>query len=209
MLTDPAKAVAPRADPGAVDPYAAPSATLVDVVPARTAPRHYVVSPAKFWTLELLSFGLYGYYWTYRQWQAIKRASRGDEWPVMRSLFQIFYFHSLTADIDQALRRAGIRHAWAPGSVATGAVVTMLAAGVLGRLPDTALPDSVFMAAQLGLVVVVAGLKSRIQAAANAACGDAGGRGNARFTGANIAWIVGFALLWLTAAAGVLLPAPQ
>ena len=202
-------AIAPRPDLSAVDPYAAPSAPLLESVPAVIAQRYYVVSPAKFWTLELASFGLYGYYWTYRQWQAIKRASRGDEWPVMRSIFQIFFFHSLTADIDQGLRRAGIRHAWAPAGVATGAVVATLAAGVLGRLPDTAMPTTAAFAAQVGLVVVIAGMKSRIQAAANAACGDGDGRGNARFTGANIAWIVVFALLWLMAAAGLVLPTPE
>jgi hypothetical protein len=192
-------------DLAAVDPYAPPTAPLVEPVPLVAPERYYVVSPAKFWTLELLTFGLYGYYWTYRQWQSIKRASSGDEWPVARSIFQIFYFHSLTADIDQSLRREGIDHAWSPTGVAWGAVLAMLVAAVIGRLPDSALPAGPALAVQFALVAAIAGFKSRIQAAANAACDDAGGRGNAAFTGANIAWMGVFGLFWLLVVAGLVL----
>ena len=199
MNTDAAEPVA--------DPYAPPVAPLL--VPGDTVPatRYYVVSAAKFWTLELVTFGLYGLYWMYQHWASIKRATKGDEWPVMRAIFEVFYVHSLTAEIDQTLRRAHIDHRWSPAGVATGAVVAMIAGRIFDRVPATMISDEAGMAVSLGLVAIIATFKSRIQLAANLACGDEHGRGNARFTGANIAWLAVFGLLWLLVAAGMMMQA--
>lgn len=194
-------------DVAAADPYAPPAAPVLLPAEAVPAPRYYVVSAAKFWTLELVTFGLYGLYWMYQHWASIKRATRGDEWPVMRAIFEVFFIHSLAADIDQTLRRARIDHRWSPGGVATGAVVAMIAGRIFDRVPANIISDEAGMALSVGVVAIIATFKSRIQLAANLACGDEHGRGNARFTGANIAWLVVFGLLWLLVAAGMMMPA--
>jgi hypothetical protein len=196
-------AVAPRPDAPDVDPYAPPAAKELEAAPAAPADRYYVVSAAKFWTLELVTAGLYGLVWMYKHWAAIKRASRGDEWPVMRAIFQVFFMHSLAAEIEQTLQRAGIRHAWAPAGLATGAVVGLLASALLDRVPAPMLSDNVSLGLSLVLVLVVAWFKWGIQRAANRACGDPEGRGNAAFSVANVAWVVGFGLFWLLVAAAV------
>jgi hypothetical protein len=187
----------------AVDPYAAPAAALVEPGLAER-PHFYVVSAAKFWTLSLVTGGMYGIYWMYRQWTQVRLTGKGSEWPVMRSIFQVFYVHALVREIDQRLRRTGVRLDWNPEPLASSAVVAMLVGGVLSRMSASGFGVPVTNVLSLVLVVVIVLLKSRIQRAANAACGDPDGSGNARFTGANIVWIVLGACFWLLALVGTL-----
>jgi hypothetical protein len=208
MSTDPAGTLAPRPELPAVDPYAPPAAKLEEpTAPGPVIPRHYVVSARKFWTLELVTTGAYGLVWMYLHWARIKRATRGDEWPVMRSIFQVFFMHSLAADVDQTLRRERVPYTWSPVAVATGAVVLLLASALLDRLPETVIASNPSLALSVALVPVTAAFKWRLQAAANAACADPEGSGNAGFTGANIAWLVAFGLFWLLVAASIALVA--
>ncbi|MGH8028661.1 MAG: hypothetical protein ACREO3_01875 [Arenimonas sp.] len=197
MTTEATEAAASLPDAVAIDPYAPPEAGLSDPAQATPRNRYYVVSAAKYWSLELVTTGLYGLVWMYQHWAHIKRASRGDEWPVMRAIFPVFFMHSLAAEIDQTLRRARIIHAWAPAGMATGAVVGLIAARLFDRVPATVVSENAAMGISMALVAVIAAFKWRIQVAANLACGDPEGRGNGTFSTANIVWLVLFGLFWL------------
>jgi hypothetical protein len=197
MSTEPTSSPFPPPPPSAgVDPYAAPTATVADLAEAPAASRFYVVSSLKFWSLYAATFGLYGFYWVYRQWADVKRATKGDEWPVMRAIFAVFFIHPLTAEIDQVLTRAQIRRDWHPQLLATLLVVAIIAGRVLDRLAD---PNEfgVLDGISVALLPVVGALQWRIQLAANAACEDPEGTRNARFTVANFVWIGLGGLMWL------------
>jgi hypothetical protein len=190
------------------DPYAAPSATLQDTaVDAAANASFYVVSAVKFWLLYLATFGLYGVFWMYSHWAAHKRATRGDEWPVARAIFMIFFVHSLANLVDAALRRTGARHDWAPNVVATFAVLAMIALRLIDRLPATVMSDETAFVLTLLVLPVLGLLLWLIQRAANIACGDPAGAGNARLTVGNWAWLLLGGVLWLLVLAGLLLPA--
>lgn len=178
-----------------VNPYAAPENLRSLEAPAEAA-AFYVVSPRKFMLLYLGTLGLFNVYWMYKHWAQFKRATRGSEWPVARSLFAVFFVHSLAAEIAQRLKRQGSAHAWNPTTTATWAVVLMLAGTGLGRMSaqDIGSPATDWLS--VAALVLLAFPMLDVQRAANAASGDPGGESNRRITPANIAWLVFGLLYW-------------
>ncbi|MGH8500112.1 MAG: hypothetical protein ACRERV_15105, partial [Methylococcales bacterium] len=123
----------------------------------------------------------------------------------MRTLFPIFFIHSLTEEIDQSLRRNGVKYAWSPGLLATMVILLMIGSRILDRLSvaEIGSPSTDILAL---LVVPLSGyLQYRIQCAANKACGDSEGSTNKNYTAANFIWLgLGF-LLWIMTFAGIYL----
>jgi len=64
-------------------------------------PEFFPVSEGKLITLYILSFGLYGFYWFYKNWQMQQPKMDKKIWPVMRATFSIFFTHSLFRRIDE------------------------------------------------------------------------------------------------------------
>lgn len=73
------------------NPYAAPS-SAVEITTAPLNHRFYVASPTKFLIMYLGTMGIYEIYWVYKHWAQFKAATKGDQWPVMRALFPIFFY---------------------------------------------------------------------------------------------------------------------
>ncbi len=189
-----------------VNPYAAPSHDQLELA-TEASDRFYIVSGVKFLLLYLLTMGLYGLYWDYKQWALIKRATRGDEWPVMRAIFSVFFQHSLNAEIDQSLRRQQIAFDWNHNARATAVVIVMLVASISGRMSNREFGGLAVDLISVACVPLLAVLRLQVQRAANAACGDPDGRGNSQFTAANIIWFVIGSLFWLLVLVGIFMPA--
>ena len=185
-----------------LNPYAAPSHDRLEVAPADTD-RFYVVSALKFVVLYVVTFGLYSLYWDYKQWAMIKRATKGDEWPVARAIFNVFFQHSLNAEIDQRLRRQNIAFDWNPGARATAIVVVLLIGGATGRMSSREFGGLTVDLISIACIPLLAALRVQVQRAANAACGDPLGRTNARFGAANIIWCLFGGLFWLLVLIGL------
>jgi uncharacterized membrane protein len=101
--------------------------------PAEAAAQPYPsVSLAKFTVLWFCSLGLYGIYWFYMQWQAIKERERLDIIPALRAIFQIFFCYSLFDRVNAHARTLGLGPGIAAGPLAAGFIVLSL----LWRLPD-------------------------------------------------------------------------
>lgn len=73
--------------------------TEIDIEHSRT--EFFPVSEGKLITLYILSFGLYGFYWFYKNWQLQQPKMEKKIWPVMRATFSIFFTHSLFRRIDE------------------------------------------------------------------------------------------------------------
>jgi hypothetical protein len=189
-----------------VNPYAAPSHDRLELA-STDQEAFYVVSAAKFAVLYLITFGLYSVYWNYKHWAMIKRARNGDEWPVARAIFSIFFQHSLTAEIEQRLRRQKIAFDWNPNARATAIVIVTLAMSLLDRLDRIGFDEPIYSVLTIACVPILAILRLQVQRAANAACNDANGRSNANFTAANIIWCVLGVLLWALILIGNFMPA--
>jgi hypothetical protein len=189
----------------ALNPYAAPSHDNLEVAATEGA-WFYVVSIRKFAILYLMTVGLYGIYWDYTHWARIKRATKGSEWPVARAIFNIFFQHSLVAEIDQRLRRQSVDFQWKPNDWATPIVLVLLLSGVLNRMGARDVGGLWVDLLGFACIPVLVLLRAKVQRAANAACGDPEGRSNAGFGAANILWCVFGGLFWLLALVGTFLP---
>ena len=186
----------------AVNPYAAPQAEAQES--ETSSQSYYVVSPAKFLALMIGTVTLYSLYWFYRQWAAIKRQDRSDIWPVARTIFAIFFTHSLFNRIDSDLRLRGGQSAWSPVATATvyvaSVVVTRILDNVSARSESLGLPLAI-----IGFLLIVPTVWSlySAQRVINQAENNESGRSNANFTAANIVWLIVGAMVWLLAFFGL------
>jgi len=179
-----------------INPYAAPSSeVLLEAPPVRQ--RFYVVAPVKFFILFYATLGAYQIYWHYQNWAILKRARRSDEWPVMRSIFSIFFTHLLFREIDQELRLNHIRYVWKAELCATVIVIIIIGERIISRFSGSSEEFSVWDAISMLSVPVISYFLFQAQKAANQACSDPEGRSNANYTIANIFWIVLGGLFYL------------
>lgn len=195
--------------PADTNPYAAPE-HLGSPVAAVGPQRFYVVSAAKFLVLYISTVGLYGYYWYYRHWANIRRASQGSEWPVARAIFSVFFVHQLVEEIELRLRRDGTQFAWKPNGTANAIVLLAILGWFLGRASGSQEEIHPSDFAVFALVPVAGLVKLKAQRAANAACGDALGAVNSSFGVGSILAVVLGGLFWLLmAAAGAIMVSGQ
>ncbi len=186
-----------------INPYAAPSSEVVmEAPPVRR--RFYVVAPVKFFVLFFATLGAYQLYWHYQNWATLKRARRSDEWPVMRSIFSIFFTHLLFREIDQELRINHIRYSWKGELYATIIVLVIIGERILSRFSGSSEEFSIWDAVSMLSVPVLGYFLFQAQKAANHACSDPEGRSNANYTIANIFWIVLGGLFYLVLLLGLL-----
>ena len=74
---------------------------------------YYPVSVGKFAGLSLLTFGLYSFYWFYKNWQYVRERDQSTIWPFWRMVFQPIWLYPLIANIrrhhgeDEAARVPG------------------------------------------------------------------------------------------------------
>ena len=188
--------------------YRPPSSVVADMVATAERRHFYVVSPTKYWVLMILTIGLYRLYWFYKHWSNYKAATGESMWPVMRSIFSVFFTHSLFREIETQIGRVRAPHEWNWAAWATLYVVAVIAEGLIERIGRIAHIDA-GKSLLFSLVALSCALAAgdRAQRAANAAVGDPEGASNSRFTIANWFWIVLGLLLWSLAFVGLTLPA--
>jgi hypothetical protein len=85
--------------------YTPPAASLTDP-PKKGAP-FFIVSPDKLTIMLIVTSGLYGIYWCFKNWSAYKAHSGRSIWPVARTLFGLFYLPSLFYKVDGLLKAQG------------------------------------------------------------------------------------------------------
>jgi hypothetical protein len=184
------------------NPYAAPESLIISdiYVPKE---RFYVVAPRKFLVLFFSTVGIYQLYWVYKHWSQFKKNTKGDEWPVMRAIFPVFFTHSLFLEIDHTLRRVQGKFSWKPGVMAAVAIVAMIVGNLLDRASQYSIGSPGVDIASLFAMTIVGYCLYRAQLAANIACGDPEGDTNSSYGAANIVWIILGLALWMMALLGL------
>merc|ERR1712000_766517 len=78
----------------------------------------YQVGTEKFIELTLVTFGLFGFWWTYRHWCAINQRLQNEQQPgvqpLLRTLLSVFYQHDLYKRIAARARVEGEPVRWDP-----------------------------------------------------------------------------------------------
>ncbi|TBU88309.1 MFS transporter permease [Phytopseudomonas dryadis] len=183
--------------------YRTPSADLlVNERPAATT--FFVTSTAKLYLMFFLTLGLYSIYWFYKQWDTQRVAMRPKKIsPAARSLFNIFFVHSLCARIREQLQARGLDE-WKYGLVAWLYILTILGSNALSRV-DGQVGEMLELMLLAASVILPAWPLAVIQEKANQASGDPQGASNARLSLQNLLCATPGALLWLLIVVGSLL----
>lgn len=143
---------------------------------------YFPVSLVKLLVMSVFTFGLYQYYWFYRNWKLIDARDEGGRIPMLRAFFAPFFCYSLFTEIQDTADDLEIPALMTPGFLAG---VWIVAASI------TAIPDLYgipFFACVAALLTV----QSTVNKINRAAC--PGHDPNRRITRWNIAWIVGMML---------------
>jgi hypothetical protein len=138
----------------ALNPYAAPNARVADVpVPALGAAPLFAVGLSKLALMSVCTFGLYHFFWFYRQWKAIRERTGQELNAPIRSFFYTLTAYFLFRAIGEQARAAQVKV-----SVEAGMMAIMLF--ILAALPHLPAPYSLF--GWLGFLPLL-----RVQAAVN------------------------------------------
>jgi len=181
------------------DPYAPPTSQLED---KNTEVAFFAVSITKLSTMYLVTMGSYIIVWFYYNWAMLKTRlvqKYGSVWPVPRAIFCIFFTHSLFRIIHARAEEKQVNVSWNSGSQATFFVVLTILGNVMSNASDQ-VSDNVqgLMLAILGIVIVLVTLIPilAVQRTVNTLNDDPTGAKNARFSAANILWLLFFGLVW-------------
>lgn len=186
--------------------YAPPQADLAERAAAARGDEFYVVARTKFLLMFFVTMGFYQVYWFYRHWALFRRYHDVSLWPVARTLFPIFFTHSLTGAVDHRLKKSSQAYAWSPGLLATAFVMMQIASSLCDRLAWKEIGSPYTDWVAFALMPPIGYVLWRIQDAANHACGQPDGDSNRRITWANGVWLVLGALLWLLVLAMLVAP---
>jgi len=97
-------------------------------------PEFFPVSEGKLITLYILSFGLYGVYWFYKNWKLQQPKMHKKISPVMRAIFSIFFTHSLFNRIDESAASLKQKHKFKANILATFFVGAVIVGNLLDRV---------------------------------------------------------------------------
>ncbi|MFK8101782.1 MAG: hypothetical protein AB8G15_04640 [Saprospiraceae bacterium] len=91
-----------------------------------------LLSPTKFIFLDVLSFGLYSTWWTYKAWCFFQRRDQLDINPAFRAIIYIFYLHALLEKIQINAKKL----AYTPSFSSVKTFILILFLELFGWLPD-------------------------------------------------------------------------
>ncbi len=152
------------------------------------SPVLFPVSTTKFSVMSIVTFGIYGIYWFYKNWQWVKHVHGEKISPFWRTFFGIFYMYSLCNRVREIVKEHNVDAVYSSGLLAAGYIVLSL----LWKLPDPFWIVTIF-AFLFQLPVVIAIQKANWSEDVNS-----------QFTGWNIAGIVFGVIWWILIFAGMI-----
>lgn len=181
-------------------------------------PPLFPVSEGKLLTLYLLSFGLYGVYWFYKNWQLQQSSMDKKIYPLLRAIFSIFFTHSLFKRINQQASKLEKKHRFNANLMATIYVVTIVLSHLIDRLSiagddgsegsgfvlQEALSGNTLIIISVGIFLLSAFPLVQVQATANRINDDLLGYLNHRYSVWNYLLIATGALFWAMLGLGIL-----
>ncbi|NMP31057.1 hypothetical protein HII17_05715 [Thalassotalea sp. M1531] len=157
----------------------------------------YAVSQKKFLIMFLGTFGIYSIYWFYKHWSLYKESENEAMWPVMRSIFQVFFTHSLFSLFEMKYQ---IKTGEAPKSInhiATIFVVTAIIGNIGSNLSERGYGIPFTYYSLLIALPITCWCLYQAQSLANYASDDVEASSNNKLTSLNYIWLALGAVIWL------------
>jgi hypothetical protein len=135
------------------NPYLPPGAALEDPSEGQWAPyatSFFAVSVWKMCVMSFATFGTYGLYWFYKNWQLVREREHSDILPFWRAFFGIFFCYPLLVRIRDHGKSAGVSGSLPAGLLASGWIILE----ILSRVSSFVYGMVAYIAAHLLLVFV-------------------------------------------------------
>ena len=168
----------------------------------------FSVSIKKLCLLYFFTFGIYTLVFFYQNWKLQKLKWSLKVSPVLRSVFAIFFVHSLFSRMTSSAEAKNTEHIPNLSLQATVYVVSSVASGVISNFAETEPTYPALGVASLILLFVALYPLCVAQKLVFKINDDKDGVSNSTFSLTNWIFIVLGALLWLTAIAGISLSLP-
>ena len=183
------------------DIYRAPQAELREPETG-VEQEFYVVGKAKFLILMITTFGLYEFFWFYKNWSLYKARHNENMLPVMRAIFSIFFVYSLFKRVAASIDANGRESKWYPGWMAASYILLSLSSSLVDSIASRVETYSLLDLFSLAVFPIIVWILYCAQQEINVACDDPEGDSNAALTPANYFWIVLGLLIWAGMAFG-------
>lgn len=184
--------------------YTPPKADLT-ATPKSSQP-FFTVSLDKLTVMLVVTSGLYGLYWCFKNWSLYKVHSGRSLWPLPRTVFGMLYMPSLFYKVDAVLKeenKGGMPY-WAVSAAAmillalvphsVGFIIGLFTS--LSGQPFTGVGFIPMVAASTIPMLLQCLILRRVQSFMNLANGDAKGSQNKDFTPWNCVWMVIGVICW-------------
>jgi len=185
------------------DVYTPPQSDLLSETRVE-ANQFYVVSKLKLAVLFLATLGFYLVYWFYINWRNYRDTVGEKLMPAPRSIFYIFFTHSLFNKVDEILKIKHIEYDWSPKILATLFVIVSIASNALDRLSfreiGSPLTDILSIAILPFFLIIILQAQEVINLSQN----DRVGSSNCKFTIYNYLWILLGFVFWMLIAVGLM-----
>ena len=170
---------------------------------------YFPVSEGKFITLYILSFGLYGVYWFYKNWKLQESKMDKKIYPVWRAIFSIFFTHALFKRIDQSASHLEKQHKFNANALATFFVAAIIVSNILENLAGNSgallnISGNSIIIISLALFLVSTYPMVKVQATVNRINNDMLGYLNHKYSLWNYVLITLGLLIWIMIALGLL-----
>ena len=174
-----------------------------------TEAEFFPVSEGKLLTLYILSFGMYGIYWFYKNWMLQAKAMDKKIYPMWRAIFSIFFTHALFKRINTRAQQVEKNHTFHANALATLFVTLVVASNIIDPVSYNTsllvnLSDVSLIITSLTLFFISAYPMVKVQATVNRINNDMLGYLNHKYSIWNYLLIVVGALFWLMTGLGIL-----
>ncbi len=170
---------------------------------------YFPVSEGKLMTLYILSFGLYGVYWFYKNWKLQQPKMDKKIFPLLRAIFSIFFTHSLFNRINKSAEHLEQKHTFNANLLATFFVAAVVVGNLLDRIAASTsvlenLSNSTIIITSLVIFLLSAYPLAAVQATVNRINNDMLGYLNHKYSMWNYLLIVLGVIFWVMLALGLL-----
>ena len=167
-------------------------------------PKFYIVSLNKFTVLFMGTAGLYMAYWFYKQWEAYKLSIKGNQIPVMRALFSLFFVHSLFNKLTTLYTQKSGKNSSVLNTAATLFVVVSTISFASGYVSEDSEFKPFLLVLNLISTPILCWFCYQAQWFINYICNDINGDSNKGFTSGNYIWIIIGTLFWCMYIIGII-----
>ena len=165
----------------------------------------FTVSTPKLFKMYILTLGLYGLYWFYKNWKLQKMLHNLDVMPIPRAIFSIFFTHSLFRRISDTIEQEGVSYKFNASLMAWIYVGSLVISNIIAQLGKMGiLPHTLQLFDLAGILISVYPLM-HAQDAINQINGDIVGVSNSEYSWHNILLMIFGVIIWVLTLLGYMI----